>query len=82
MSRRSDKKNNPGRATNTTGTDTDESRYQMSLSDFIKRSGKSQYFRRLIVRAIEDALMLLLMGACIWTICRLAGEILGRLGVG
>ena len=54
----------------------------MSLSNLIKRAAKSQYFRRLVVRAIEDALVLLLMGACIWVICRLAGEILGKMGVG
>ena len=38
--------------------------------------------RDLVVRAIEDALVLLLMGACIWTICTLAGGILRMLGVG
>ena len=54
----------------------------MSLSNLIKRAAKSQYFRRLVARAIEDALVLLLMGACIYTICRLAGEILQKLGVG
>lgn len=54
----------------------------MSLSNLIKRAAKSQYFRRLIVRAIEDALVLLLMGACIWVIAYLLSEILQKMGVG
>ena len=38
--------------------------------------------RDLIVRLIEDAIMLYLMFACGWTICWLVGEILTKLGVG
>jgi len=38
-------------------------------------------WRDLVVRAIEDAVVLLMMGACGWAICWLASEILGKLGV-
>lgn len=31
---------------------------------------------------IEDAVALYVMGAGIWVICRLVGEIFGKLGVG
>ena len=40
------------------------------------------YFRRLVVRAIEDALVLLLMGAAIWSLCFVVGGALNLLGVG
>lgn len=54
----------------------------MPLSQFIRRAAKSQYFRALVVRAIEDAIVLFLMGVGIWAICWLAGEILQKMGVG
>ena len=38
--------------------------------------------RDLIVRAIEDGIVLFLMGACCWSICYLASEILTKMGVG
>ena len=40
------------------------------------------YYRGLIVRAIEDAVVWIVMSAAIWTICHLAGGILKGLGVG
>ena len=40
------------------------------------------YYRRLIVRAIEDGLVLILMGAAIWSLCYVAGGVFGALGVG
>ena len=41
-----------------------------------------RYYRDLIVRIIEDAIALYIMGVLLWAICWLAGEILGKLGVG
>lgn len=40
------------------------------------------YWRRLVVRAIEDACILLMMGVGIWGICSIAESILVLLGVG
>lgn len=37
--------------------------------------------RDLIVRLIEDAIMLYLMFACCWSICWLVGEIFEKMGV-
>lgn len=37
--------------------------------------------RDLIVRLIEDAICLYLMFACCWSICRIVGEILEKMGV-
>lgn len=54
---------------------------KMSFIQSITKLSRRQV-RELIVRAIEDALVLFLMGACIWTICTLAGEILQKMGVG
>ena len=39
------------------------------------------YWRRLVVRAIEDACILLMMGVGIWAICSIAESILILLGV-
>lgn len=38
-------------------------------------------FRRLVVRAIEDALFLLFLVVCIWLVCTVAGAALLMLGV-
>jgi len=55
----------------------------MSLSNFITRCRESKaYFRGLVVRAIEDAIILFVMGACILVICTLVGGILRAMGVG
>lgn len=54
---------------------------KMSFLYLITNMSRRQV-RDLIVRAIEDALVLLIIGACIWTICTLAGEILAKMGVG
>jgi len=40
------------------------------------------YYRRLIVRAIEDAAVLLGAVVAIWTVCTLVGGIFRALGVG
>lgn len=40
------------------------------------------YYRRLIVRAIEDGLVLFLMGAAIWSLCYVVGGVFDALGVG
>ena len=39
-------------------------------------------FRRLVVRAIEDACFLLFLTVCIWLVCTVAGWALLLLGVG
>jgi hypothetical protein len=39
------------------------------------------YVRGLIVRVIEDAVVLLLMGAFCWRICHVVGGIFDKLGV-
>lgn len=54
----------------------------MSLTQFIKRAAKSQYFRWLVVRAIEDAIILFLGGVAIWAICWVITGIFKVLGVG
>ena len=54
----------------------------MSLTQFIRRAAKSQYFRALVVRAIEDACILMMLGVGIWTVCAVAGAALKWLGVG
>ena len=53
----------------------------MSLSNFIKRAAKSQYFRSLIIRAIEDAIILLMMVIGIWLICTVVGGVFRLLWV-
>ena len=53
----------------------------MSLTQIIKKASKSQYFRRLVVRAIEDGIILILMGAAIWSVCWVLTGILRGLGV-
>ena len=44
--------------------------------------GQKAYWRGLIVRAIEDAAVLLIMIAGIWMICTVSSGILTLLGVG
>ncbi len=53
----------------------------MSLTQFIKRAAKSQYFRQLVVRAIEDAVVLFMLGIGIWALCAFAEAVLGSMGV-
>lgn len=38
--------------------------------------------RELICRIIEDVIYLYVMGAGIWVVCRLVGEIFTKMGVG
>lgn len=54
----------------------------MSLTQFIKRAAKSQYFRALIVRAIEDAIVLFCIGIGIAVVCTVVGGVFRLLGVG
>jgi len=53
----------------------------MSLTQFIRRAAKSQYFRSLIVRAIEDAIVLLVLCIGIWLTCTVVGGVFRLLGV-
>lgn len=53
----------------------------MSLSNFIRRAAKSQYFRQLIVRAIEDFIILFMLGVGIAVVCTVVGGIFRLLGV-
>jgi hypothetical protein len=71
----------PARATNTNRDRQKKRGFQMSLSNFIRNVTKSQYFRRLVVRAIEDACILLMLGVTIWAICWVVGGIFRILGV-
>jgi hypothetical protein len=54
----------------------------MSLTQFIKRAAKSQYVRQLVVRAIEDAIVLFCIGIGIAVVCTVVGGIFRLLGVG
>ena len=54
----------------------------MSFTQFIKKIGKSQYFRQLVIRAIEDAIVLFLIGVGIWAVCWFVGTFFRLLGVG
>ena len=54
----------------------------MLLTDFITKCRESKpYFRGLVVRAIEDGIILFLGGVAIWAICWLVSGILKGLGV-
>lgn len=45
-------------------------------------SNDKRYWRGLIVRAIEDFIVLFIGGAAVWAVCRLVGDIFQALGVG
>ncbi len=54
----------------------------MLLTDFITKCRESKpYFRGLVVRAIEDAIILFIGGVAIWAICVIVGGIFRALGV-
>lgn len=53
----------------------------MSLTKYIKGMVRCQYFRRLVVRAIEDAIILLMMVVGIWLICTVVGGVFRLMGV-
>lgn len=53
----------------------------MSLSQFIRRAAKSQYFRQLVIRAIEDAIILFCIGVGIWAVCWTVTAVFRLLGV-
>ena len=54
----------------------------MLLSDFITKCAKNKvYFRNLIVRAIEDFIVLFIGGVAIWAICWVVTGIFRLLGV-
>lgn len=65
-----------------TGEKTSRLEVFMSLSKSIKKFAKSQYFRRLVVRAIEDFIIVFLLYASIWSVCYVVGGIFKLLGVG
>ena len=54
----------------------------MSLSNFIRNAAKSQYWRQLIVRAVEDFIVLFVGYASLWSLCHVVSGILRALGVG
>lgn len=53
----------------------------MSLSNFIRRATKSQYFKTLIVRVIEDFIVLFVGMAAIWSLCHVVSGVFRLLGV-
>ena len=54
----------------------------MPLAHIITKCRESKaYFRGLVVRAIEDAVILLILGTGTWAVCWLLGGILKGLGV-
>ena len=54
----------------------------MSLSQFITRCRESKaYFRGLVIRAIEDACVLLMLGVGIWALCVVVGILFKLMGV-
>ena len=78
MKKRSDK-NNPGRATNTTGTDTDELRYRMSFNHC---NTKRHRMQERFCRVVDFAVRFYILIAGLWAICYLVSEILEKMGVG
>ena len=54
----------------------------MPLTQFIKNAVKSQYFRRVVVRAIEDFIIIFVGAAALWSLCHVVSGILRALGVG
>ena len=54
----------------------------MSLSQFTTKCRESKsYFRGLVVRAIEDAIILFIGGVAIWSLCWVVSGVLKMLGV-
>ena len=54
----------------------------MLLSDFITKCAKNKtYFRGLVVRAIEDAIVLLVAVIGIWLVCTVVSGLFRILGV-
>ena len=54
----------------------------MSLTNIITKCRESKsYFRKLIIRAIEDACVLLAIIVLIWALCAFASTVLGSMGV-
>ena len=53
----------------------------MSLGNFIRNMAKSQYFRQLIVRAVEDFIILFIGFAAIWSLCHVVSGVFRLLGV-
>lgn len=54
----------------------------MLLNNVIKNLRKSQYFRAIVVRAIEDAIIVFLICVAIWAVCIVARTAFDALGVG
>ena len=53
----------------------------MSFSNFIRRLTKSQYFRKLVVRAIEDGIILFGINLGIAGVCAICSLALRWMGV-
>ena len=53
----------------------------MSLTKFIRNATKSQYWRRLIVRAVEDFIVLFVGFAALWSLCHVVSGVFRLLGV-
>ena len=54
----------------------------MPLQDFITRCRESKaYFRGLVIRAVEDAIVLLVLCIGIWLVCIVFGTVFRILGV-
>ena len=54
----------------------------MSLSKFIRNCRESKaYFRGMVIRAIEDAILVFCLGLMIWALCAFAEAVLGSMGV-
>ena len=54
----------------------------MSISQFITKCRTCKaYWRGLIVRAVEDAIILFIIGVVIWSVCWFASGIFHLLGV-
>ena len=58
-----------------------ERRSKMPTKNFITRLYHSQYFRNLIVRAIEDGIILFLLFAAVWSLAHVVSGIFRILGV-
>lgn len=55
--------------------------HHMSFSNCIRNLMKNQYFRRLVVRAIEDFIVLFMLFAAIWSLAFVVSGALKILGV-
>jgi len=71
-------KNDPGRATNTTGTD----RFEVSKMSFIHCNTKRNKTQERFCRTVDFFVRFYILVAGLWTVCYLVSEILAKMGVG